>query len=418
MKKKWFLFGLVVVLGAAAWFMRPGNGSGEPRILQTAPVERGDVREMLEATGIIKAQVGAAVSIGARATGRITRMSVRVGDPVAAGQVVAAIDDREMRTEEREAQAALARLRATLFRAEQVGPLQVREAEAQLEEAEAKAEYADKSLVRKTQLAKAKQTSQDDLDSTRQDAAVARKVVAARKATLERLRAEAARSVDEARRAVEEAEARLDAIAIRLTYTQIVSPISGVVSDVTAQEGETVVAGLQVANLVTVIDPSRLEMWIYVDETDVGQVRPGMPVSFSVDAYADKRFASGIATIYPQPEIRDNIVYYRALVQVTPEQAALLRPEMTTQCRIEVAVKKGVLTLPNAALKWVNGKQTVFVEEAFGGVRRADPALGLRGLERTEVVSGLAEGDKVATQLTLPGGSTTEEAGRRSVKRP
>ena len=77
---------------------------------------------------------------------------------------------------------------------------------------------------------------------------------------------------------------------IRISYTPIESPITGVVSEVTAQEGETIVAGLQVANLITVLDPARLEMWVYVDETDVGQVHAGQAAEFRVDAYPGKTF--------------------------------------------------------------------------------------------------------------------------------
>jgi HlyD family secretion protein/macrolide-specific efflux system membrane fusion protein len=69
-----------------------------------------------------------------------------------------------------------------------------------------------------------------------------------------------------------------DSLRVRLSYTEVKSPIDGVVSQIAAQEGEMIVAGLQVANLVTVIDPTRLEMWTYVDETDIGQVAPGMAV--------------------------------------------------------------------------------------------------------------------------------------------
>ena len=90
---------------------------------------------------------------------------------------------------------------------------------------------------------------------------------------------------------------------LRLSYKSILSPITGIVSQVTAQEGETVVSGFQVSNLITVLDPSRLEMWIYVDETDVGQVKPGMPVEFRVDAYPDTVFTGEVDTIY-----RNNVV--------------------------------------------------------------------------------------------------------------
>lgn len=203
----------------------------------------------------------------------------------------------------------------------------------------------------------------------------------------------------------------MHSLKTQISYTRIVSPLTGVVSLVAAQEGETIVAGLQVANLITVLDPSRLEMWIYVDETDIGQVRTGLPVEYTVDAYPDMIFQGTIATVYPEPEIRDNIVYYRALVTVTPKQAKQLRPEMTTQVKIITARKDGVLILPNAALKWVEGAQTVFAVDKDGTVTEISPELGLVGVDTSEIISGIDKGVSVATQIVLPGNK--EAAGGR-----
>ncbi|MBA4357428.1 MAG: efflux transporter periplasmic adaptor subunit, partial [Desulfovibrio sp.] len=223
----------LLLLAGGGYYYAKGRGAGETKILATAKVERGQVRRVLEATGIIKAQVGASVKIGARATGAISRVYVRVGDSVKKGQVVAEIDARELLAQRQEA-AARVRL------------------------AEAKAQYAGQTLPRNEALTSQGMQAQSVLDETRQNDKVARAEAAASRAVL----------------------ATLD---VRVSYTKIVSPIDGVVSQVTAQEGETVVAGLQVANLVTVLDPTRLEMWIYVDETDVGRVKTGLPVEFRVD---------------------------------------------------------------------------------------------------------------------------------------
>ena len=345
----------LLLLAGGGYYYAKGRGAGETKILATAKVERGQVRRVLEATGIIKAQVGASVKIGARATGAISRVYVRVGDSVKKGQVVAEIDARELLAQRQEA-AARVRL------------------------AEAKAQYAGQTLPRNEALTSQGMQAQSVLDETRQNDKVARAEAAASRAVL----------------------ATLD---VRVSYTKIVSPIDGVVSQVTAQEGETVVAGLQVANLVTVLDPTRLEMWIYVDETDVGRVKTGLPVEFRVDSQPDKAFSGALDRVYPEPEIRDNIVYYKALVTVDRAQALLLRPEMTTQCRVVVDTRENVLTVPNQALKWVGGRQTVFVQDkaAPGGVRQVQPKLGLPGLEQSEVLEGLSEGELVATQIVLAG---------------
>lgn len=359
-KKKFWIVTILILLGAAGgiWWKK-SQKPAEVKILASAEVKRGTVRKVLEETGIVKAQVGAIVKIGARATGSVERMLVRVGDTVKKGQTVAIIDSRELRA-------------------------QIAETEAQIAEAEATAAYQQANAARLATLFEQKFVSRDEMENVRQRAEIAVRQVAGRRSTLDSLR-------------------------VRLSYTEVKSPIDGVVSQIAAQEGEMIVAGLQVANLVTVIDPSRLEMWTYVDETDIGQVTPGMTAEFRVDAWPDRTFTGPIRTIQPQPEVRDNIVYYQAIVDVSPADALLLRPEMTTQVQLVVQVKDNVLVIPNNALKWVDDRQVVFVQGKDGAIRRATPELGLAGVNESEVLAGLSEGEKVATQVELPGAKITSK---------
>ena len=351
-KHKFLIVFLLILAGGALFWWQSGRGDVTVTIEETAQVEKGAVRKVLSATGIVKSQVGAVVKTGTRATGVIESMLVRVGDKVTAGDLIAKIDSREQSAE-------LAR------------------AEAQLRSANAELGFAGLLEKRMGGLSSQDLTSRESYDDAR-------------------------RRADAARGAVAEAEAAVNSARIRLSYTAIYSPLTGVVSEVTAQEGETVVAGLQVANLITVLDPTKLEMWIYVDETDIGLVTPGLPVEFSVDAYPDDTFSGSVDQIYPQPEIRDNIVYYRALVKLPAESAAKLRPEMTTQCRVIVDSKDNVLIIPNNAIKWVDDEQVVYVQTP-GGHELAHPKLGLIGPDVSEVLEGLKQGDKVATRLNIIG---------------
>jgi len=412
--KKWVIL-LVLVLVAGIGGFLWWRSSAQPKkvkIITSEEVRRGTVRKVLEETGIIKAQVGAIVKIGARATGTIEKMLVKVGDRVEKDQLVAVIDSRELRAQEAEARASLESARAELTRVRQYYPLRIKEAEAAVAEAEAVAEYKGSYAERLEKLYEDKLVSRDEAENAWQVAAADKRQVETRQAVLTRLRQEKVEEEKKAALAVERAEAALQSIRIRISYTDIHSPINGVVSQITAQEGETIVAGLQVANLITVLDPSRLEMWVYVDETDIGQVKPGQAVEFKVDAYPGRTFEGTVDTIYPQPEIRDNIVYYQALVGISPEQAELLRPEMTTQVQIVVSTKENVLLIPNNALKWVDDRQVVFVQESDGSIRRASPKLGLAGVSQTEVVEGLSEGEKVATQVDLPGAMAGKGKGK------
>ncbi|XPV76523.1 MAG: efflux RND transporter periplasmic adaptor subunit [Desulfovibrio sp.] len=352
MKRILLILAVLIGLGGGGYFYWSSGQQEKVQILKTDTARMGSVRQVLEATGIIKPQVGAIVKIGARASGTLDRVYVKVGDKVTEGQLVAEIDSREL-------------------------DAQLKEAEANLRLATAKFKYASTNLPRRKVLAEKKLESQDSLDKARQDERVARFEMQA-------------------------AQARLKTLKVKQSYAQIYSPMNGVVSQVTAQEGETAVSGLQVTNLITVIDPSLLEMWIYVDETDVGRAKAGQAVEFTVDAYPKKVFAGTLKTIYPEPEVRDNIVYYKVLVPVTVEQAGSLRPEMTTQCRIVVDTLDDVLVIPNRAVKWVDDEQAVFTKDSSGKVEQADVQLGASGRDYTEVKSGLSAGQEVGVKIVLP----------------
>ncbi|WP_029895369.1 efflux RND transporter periplasmic adaptor subunit [Desulfohalovibrio reitneri] len=413
MKKILLLLLALAVAGGGAWYLfGSGEKKGRVEVLETAQVERDSVRKVLEATGIIKAEVGAQIKIGARSTGEIEDMLVRIGDRVQKGDLIAVIDSREEKAQLDESNARLARARAELERVRRVYPLQIEEAEAELRLSQAELEFAEKTLRRQKRLVEQDLQAVEELDKAERDARTAAKRVAARQATLRRLNEEYERELNKAGESVREAQAALESARVRISYTEIHSPIDGIVSQVTAQEGETVVSGLQVSNLITVLDPTRLEMWIYVDETDVGQVERGMPVEFTVDAHPDTTFHGTIDRIYPEPEIRDNIVYYQAIVDLDEEEAGQLRPEMTTQCQIVVQELQDVVSLPNTALKWVGEKKVVFRVGQDGAAEQIDPDLGLEGLERSQILSGLAPGDDVATRIVLPEGAKTAGGGQ------
>lgn len=393
---------LLAAGGSGVWYWFSGKGTQETKVLETALLAKGSVRATLVATGIIKPEVGAIVKTGSRATGLIKQMYVRVGDRVKQGDLIAEIDDREQQASLAEADATLRKAKAEFTKVDTVYPLQINEARAQLKATQAEREYLQISLNRKDELVKQQIDSQDSLDDARQKFNVSANTQKAKEATLKRLQTEYTQERRKAREAVTAAEAALKSMQVRITYTTIYAPIDGVVSQVTAQTGETVVAGFEVANLITILDPTRLEMWIYVDETDVGQIRPGMAVEFRVDAYPNQTFTGTVDQIYPEPEIKDNIVYYQALVRLNPDTASELRPEMTTQCTVIVQQKDDVLALPNDALKWVDGEQFVFVKNPDGTIRRTTPKLGLIGQTSSELLEGLKEGDMLATKIILP----------------
>ena len=377
----------------------------EIRVLETGRVEKGDIRGVLVETGIIKSQVGAVVKIGARATGKVDKMHVKVGDRVKAGQLIAQIDDRETQKTIDQQKAALQAAESTLSQIQLTYPEKIREAEANFT-------YARLTFEREKALIRKEYTTKDALDK-------AASQFQAADAILKRLKDEFATQQKITAATIQEIRALLEQQEIRLTYTRIYSPIPGIISDVTAQEGETIVAGLQVANLVTVLDPSRLEMWIYIDETDIGRAKTGQKVEYTVDTYPERTFTGTIEKINPQPVVKENIVYYLSTLKVTPEDAGFLRPEMTTHVKIVTIEKSGVLTVPNAAVKFEKGRQIAYrVVQGPNKVEKAELKLGIRGEDRTEILSGVPEGTELATKLVLPTAPEVEAKKSANGKRP
>ncbi len=387
--KKVLLIAVVVVLAAAGFFAyKKFFTKPQTKVLETAKVEKGSILGVLVETGIIKPQVGAVVKIGTRATGSIVKMNVKVGDRVKKGQLIALIDDREIQQSIMQQKALLSASQNTLTQVELTYPERVKEAKANFD-------YASVNYQREKELLKHEYTTKDNVDK-------AKSQFEAAEANLKRLQDEYKTQYRISQENVESNAAQLALQQTRLSYTRIYAPMDGIVSDVTAQEGETIVAGLQVANLVTVLNPSMLEMWIYVDETDIGRVKTGQRVEYYVDTFPDKVFTGTLSKVYPQPVVKDNIVYYLAIVKVADEDALSLRLEMTTHVKIVFSEKHDVLTAPNAAIKFEKGKQVAYKVVEPGKVEKVELKIGIRGEEKTEIISGVKEGDELATKLILP----------------
>ncbi len=392
--KKALIIAIATILIVGGFLLYRTLSKSATEVLETAKVTKGDIRGVIVETGIIKPQVGAVVKIGARATGTIVEMNVKIGDRVKSGQLIALIDDREILQSIEQQEASLEAAQNTLAQIEQTYPQRIREAKANLE-------YAKINYEREKELLKHEYTTQDAVDR-------AKSQFEAAEATWKRLQSEYETQLKIAQANVEDITAQLEQDRTRLTYTRIYSPMDGVVSDVTAQEGETIVAGLQVANLVTVLDPTLLEMWIYVDETDIGKVKIGQQVEYYVDTFPEKLFHGTIEKIYPQPVVKENIVYYLAIVKVSKEDTSFLKPEMTTHVKIIFKEKKDILTAPNAAVKFEKGTQIAYKVIGPGKVEKVEIKTGIRGEDYTEIISGVNEGDILATKLILPVSSKTE----------
>lgn len=386
--KKILIIAIIVALIAGGVIIYKKLSKPAFQVLETSKVEKGSIRGVLVETGILKPQVGAVVKIGTRATGTIVKMNVKIGDKVKNGQLIALIDDREILRSIEQQKASLTSARNTLSQVELTYPERIQEAKANYG-------YAKINYERETELLKQEYTTKDSVDK-------AKSQFEAAEANFKRLQHEYETQLKIAKANMEDIKAQLEQQETRLSYTKIYAPIDGMVSDVTAQEGETIVAGLQVANLVTVLDPTRLEMWIYVDETDIGRVNLGQEVEYYVDTFPDKLFHGSIEKIYPQPVVKENIVYYLAIVKVSKDDTLFLKPEMTTHIKIIFEEKSNILVAPNAAVKFEKGTQVAYKVTGPDKVQKVELKTGIRGEDKTEIISGVQEGDVLATKLILP----------------
>ena len=315
---------------------RPGG-------LEVVTATRRDVGTAVKATGVIKPMIGAEVKVGSRVSGVVERLHVRIGDAVAKGSLLAELDARELRARRDQAGASLASAEAALA-------------------------YARADLARKHELGTAKLIAPSELDL-----------------------AERASSVAEQQR--KEAEANLESARTQLGYARIVAPISGVVSSVSTQEGETVAASLAAPTFVTLLDLARLEVWAYVDETDIGRIRLGQKARFTVDTYPDHAFGGAVTAVYPQAEIRDNVVNYVTVVRFDPPGDRVLRPEMTTTVTIALETRENVVALPRRALRRDQGHAFV-VTRRDGRLVRIPVTTGAKDDGYFEIVDGLREGEE------------------------
>lgn len=195
---------------------------------------------------------------------------------------------------------------------------------------------------------------------------------------------------------------------INLGYTQIYSPISGVVLARAVDEGQTVASGYSTPTLFTIANDLRqMQLVANVDEADIGAVAEGQRVSFSVDAYIDDRFEGTVKQVRLQSSTTSNVVTYEVVIEV-PNPDLKLKPGMTANATIYTLEKPDVFVVPARALRFlpadISEKQKKELPPAHVYVRLADGTLEVREVStgitngaQTEILSGLAEGDSVVT---------------------
>lgn len=352
-------------------------------LIDGAEVRRMDIEQHLVASGRVRAATR--MQLTAQAAGRITEVAVREGRRVQPGDLLLRIDDREARAGVAEARAAVAQARGRVAQLREVSGIV---ADEQLREAEANATRAESEFARVAALAKAGAMADRDLEDARLALDVA---VAARTAARARQQGSAAEGAEArvAEGALRESEARLAAAEVRLAQTRLVASQPGLILSRHVDPGDIVRVG---DTLFELAGEGGTEVVIEPDERNLAWLRVGQPARVSADAYPDRIVDAQITYIAPAVDSRRGSIEVRLGV---PDPPDTLRPDMTVSVDLTVARKDATLTLPSDAIR--DGATSPWVLVANGGVlARRSVTLGIAGEGRSEIASGLSEGEIVA----------------------
>ena len=383
----------VIKMGREIIFGKPPHKS-TAKDFKFQPVTRQDIHQKVLATGTVTLKTGAEVKIGARISGQVKSLLVKIGDFVRAGETIAIIEHEDLVSRVARFQADLDAEKARLAKIRAEGPLEISMAVAEREELQVQIKLAQKMLERNQELNKKGFVSTTVLDQSQERLEV---LLAGINLANEELKLKQSQLINNSRLAeamVERAAANLNEEEIQLTYASITAPIDGIVAFVSTQEGETVVASLNAPTFVNLIDLRKLEVTVFVDETDIGLINIGQRAKFTVDTFANHFFDGRVREIYPKAVIKDNVVNYEVILDIEEKKVAKLRPEMTANVVITTGTRKKVLTLPKEAIKR-KGKKTFIVMKSGGGLEDKSVELGWRDGGKIEVVSGLNDGDEV-----------------------
>ena len=365
-------------------------------VLDTA--ERGDVNRVVSASGKVRALN--TINVGAEVSGQVTEVYVDYNSPVRKGQLLALIDPTRVQARVQQGEAQLALARAGL-----------QQAQANVAKADNDLLIQQRNYARRKSLAGNGFVSKADLDAADAQLSGARAAASVNRA-----------QVSSARAQISQASAELSSAQLDLSRTRIIAPSSGVIINKLVEPGSTVTAGFQTPNLFEIAtDITRMQIEASVDEADIGQVKVGQPVNFSVDSYPDTLFRASVRQVRQAAVENQNVVSYLVIADV-PNVDGKLLPGMTANVDIITGSRPKVVRVPSSALRFrpratdmpddvrdsknqpsdKKGKpvHTVFVatDDPYRPAMRK-VTVGVEGDEFTEIVSGLRPGEKILLRV-------------------
>ncbi len=325
-RKKIYAAALILVL-LIIGFVYLRNGEDKERY-NTAQVSRGDISEVVTATGTLSAVI--TVQVGSQVTGLIKSLYADFNSRVKKGQLIAQIDADPFQAKVDQARANLNAVVAS-----------VATAQANVEKDKANLKQTEINLKRTNELFKKGIVADSDRVTAQSsyDSAVAQ------------VKADEA-SYKNALANVDQQKANLESTELDLSHTKIISPVDGTVQSRNVDVGQTVAASLQAPTIFVIAqDLTKMQIDTNVVEADIGKVRVGQKTTFTVDSYPNKRFAGKVVQVRIQPTTVQNVVTYDAVIGVENPDLEL-KPGMTANVSILTAYKDSVLKVPNAAFRF------------------------------------------------------------------
>ena len=381
-KKVWYAIGVLVVI-LIAWSMLRGGKKEEKVSFETIKVEKKNIHTSITATGTIEPVTS--VTVGTQVSGIVSKLYVDYNSVVKKGQVIAELDRTNLISELNTAKANLASSESSM--------------------AYEKANYSryktlyDKGLV-----------SADEYESA---------LLSYRKAT---------EDVNAKRESVKKAQTNLG-------YATITSPIDGVVLSKSVEEGQTVAASFNTPELFSIAqDLTDMRVIADIDEADIGGVKEGQRVSFTVDAFPDDHFEGQVTQVRQQATTESNVVTYEVVISA-PNKDLKLKPGLTANVTIFTMEKNDVMAVPSKALRFIPTEallekgQTISDCEGDHKVWTLEDntfkahkvEIGTSNGVMTEIISGIPEGMEILTDFTISGGAAPEQgqqAGNPFMPRP
>ncbi len=357
---------VVTAIASAAYYFLPEE---TPPSFATETVHRGNIEDSVLATGML--QASKLVAVGAQVSGQIEKLGVALGDEIKQGDLVAQIDSLTQQNMLREANASLNSLNA-----------QIRAKQAQI--LQAKSEFNRQKLM----LAD-KASSQADFESAQANLAIYN-------AELEQLKAE-----------LEQAKISVDSAKLDLGYTTISAPMDGTVVYSAVEQGQTVNANQTTPTIIELAQLDRMTVKAQISEADVVNVKPGLPVYFTILGKPNKQYHGTLRAIEPGPTLMDGddsnlsvsdseAIYYHGLFEVdNPDRT--LRIGMTAQVSIILNQAENALLVPAQVVAKLPGHEPRYQVPvlANGQQEMRDVTIGINNKVFTEVTSGLEEGDQI-----------------------